>query len=170
MAPPGIFPRQARQVFDVTGAGDTVVGTLALALSTGAIIERRRDVWQTMPRGSSSAWSAPRPSRHNSSRRRSDMTKAAPSVMVVIPARYGSSRFPGKPLVELAGKPMIQHVYEQAMACRAGAGCLGRHRRRTDQTGGGAIRRARRHGSRRLSDRHRSSRRSGPHVRPGTIL
>lgn len=41
------------------------------------------------------------------------------SVTVVIPARYGSSRFPGKPLVELLGKPMIQHVYEQAKACRA---------------------------------------------------
>lgn len=33
---------------------------------------------------------------------------------VVIPARYGSSRFPGKPLKEIAGKPMIQHVWEQA--------------------------------------------------------
>ena len=41
------------------------------------------------------------------------------SVTVVIPARYGSSRFPGKPLVGLLGKPMIQHVYEQAKACRA---------------------------------------------------
>lgn len=40
------------------------------------------------------------------------------SVTVVIPARYGSSRFPGKPLVDLMGKPMIQHVYEQAKACR----------------------------------------------------
>jgi D-beta-D-heptose 7-phosphate kinase/D-beta-D-heptose 1-phosphate adenosyltransferase len=30
------IPTQARQVYDVTGAGDTVVGTLALALSTGA--------------------------------------------------------------------------------------------------------------------------------------
>jgi 3-deoxy-manno-octulosonate cytidylyltransferase (CMP-KDO synthetase) len=47
------------------------------------------------------------------------MTKAVPSVMVVIPARYGSSRFPGKPLVMLGRKPMIQHVYEQAAACRA---------------------------------------------------
>ena len=46
------------------------------------------------------------------------MTKAAPSVMVVIPARYGSTRFPGKPLVMLGRKPMIQHVYEQAAACR----------------------------------------------------
>jgi len=35
---------------------------------------------------------------------------------VVIPARYGSSRFPGKVLAKLAGKPMIQHVYERASA------------------------------------------------------
>ncbi len=35
-------------------------------------------------------------------------------VVIVIPARYGSSRLPGKPLVSLAGKPMIQRVYEQA--------------------------------------------------------
>lgn len=39
------------------------------------------------------------------------------SVTVVIPARYGSSRFPGKPLAMLAGKPLIQHVYERAKAC-----------------------------------------------------
>lgn len=38
-------------------------------------------------------------------------------VTVVIPARYGSSRFPGKPLILLNGKPLIQHVYEQAAAC-----------------------------------------------------
>jgi 3-deoxy-manno-octulosonate cytidylyltransferase (CMP-KDO synthetase) len=31
----------------------------------------------------------------------------------IIPARYASSRFPGKPLADLAGKPMIQRVYEQ---------------------------------------------------------
>jgi 3-deoxy-D-manno-octulosonate cytidylyltransferase len=35
-------------------------------------------------------------------------------VAIVIPARYGSSRLPGKPLVEIDGKPMIQHVYERA--------------------------------------------------------
>jgi 3-deoxy-manno-octulosonate cytidylyltransferase (CMP-KDO synthetase) len=34
---------------------------------------------------------------------------------VVIPARYASSRLPGKPLVEIAGKPMIQHVWERAV-------------------------------------------------------
>ncbi|MCR8718291.1 3-deoxy-manno-octulosonate cytidylyltransferase [Pseudomonas syringae] len=33
---------------------------------------------------------------------------------VVIPARYGSSRFPGKPLKTIAGKPMVQLVWEQA--------------------------------------------------------
>jgi 3-deoxy-D-manno-octulosonate cytidylyltransferase len=32
----------------------------------------------------------------------------------VIPARYGSTRFPGKPLADIAGDPMIQHVYERA--------------------------------------------------------
>jgi 3-deoxy-manno-octulosonate cytidylyltransferase (CMP-KDO synthetase) len=34
---------------------------------------------------------------------------------VVIPARYASVRLPGKPLLELAGKPMIQHVYQRAV-------------------------------------------------------
>lgn len=36
------------------------------------------------------------------------------SFVAVIPARFASTRFPGKPLVLIAGKPMIQHVYEQA--------------------------------------------------------
>ena len=35
-------------------------------------------------------------------------------VVVIIPARYASTRLPGKPLVPLAGKPMIQRVYERA--------------------------------------------------------
>ena len=35
-------------------------------------------------------------------------------VWAVIPARYASTRFPGKPLVSLAGKPMIQHVHDRA--------------------------------------------------------
>jgi len=38
-------------------------------------------------------------------------------ILGVIPARYGSSRFPGKPLADILGKPMIQRVYEQAMEC-----------------------------------------------------
>lgn len=33
---------------------------------------------------------------------------------IIIPARYASSRLPGKPLLDIAGKPMIQHVYERA--------------------------------------------------------
>ena len=34
------------------------------------------------------------------------------SVVAIIPARYGSTRLPGKPLADIGGKPMIQHVYE----------------------------------------------------------
>lgn len=41
------------------------------------------------------------------------MPSRNPSVTVVIPARFGSSRFPGKPLARLLGKPLIQHVYER---------------------------------------------------------
>lgn len=37
----------------------------------------------------------------------------------IIPARYASSRFPGKPLVDINGKPMIQRVYEQAKKATA---------------------------------------------------
>jgi 3-deoxy-manno-octulosonate cytidylyltransferase (CMP-KDO synthetase) len=37
------------------------------------------------------------------------------SFIVVIPARYHSMRLPGKPLLELGGKPMIQHVFERAL-------------------------------------------------------
>lgn len=33
--------------------------------------------------------------------------------LALIPARYASSRFPGKPLADISGKPMIQHVYER---------------------------------------------------------
>ena len=41
--------------------------------------------------------------------------------VIVIPARYGSSRLPGKPLLDIVGKPMIQHVYERALGV-AGVG------------------------------------------------
>lgn len=41
------------------------------------------------------------------------------SFTVIIPARFASSRLPGKPLMDIAGKPMIQHVYEQA--CKSAA-------------------------------------------------
>lgn len=38
---------------------------------------------------------------------------------VVIPARHASTRLPGKPLLPIAGKPMLQHVYERAMQSAA---------------------------------------------------
>ena len=41
------------------------------------------------------------------------------SFIVVIPARFGSTRFPGKPLALINGKPMIQHVYERSMLAGA---------------------------------------------------
>ena len=42
------------------------------------------------------------------------MINNPPTVLGIIPARYGSSRLNGKPLADIAGKPMIQHVYERA--------------------------------------------------------
>jgi 3-deoxy-manno-octulosonate cytidylyltransferase (CMP-KDO synthetase) len=42
----------------------------------------------------------------------------AVTVLGVIPARYGASRFPGKPLIPLWGKPMLRHVWERARAAR----------------------------------------------------
>src|SRR5882757_8056609 len=38
-------------------------------------------------------------------------------ILGIIPARFESTRFPGKPLVDIAGKSMIQRVYEQAKKC-----------------------------------------------------
>ncbi len=45
-----------------------------------------------------------------------------PKILGVIPARFASSRFPGKPLALIAGKPMIQHVWERSRQ----SGCLSR--------------------------------------------
>ena len=42
-------------------------------------------------------------------------TTADSDFAIIIPARYRSTRFPGKPLAEIAGKPMIQHVWERCM-------------------------------------------------------
>ena len=39
--------------------------------------------------------------------------------VVIIPARYGSSRFPGKPLVDINGKPMVRHVIDRAFEAGA---------------------------------------------------
>lgn len=38
-------------------------------------------------------------------------------VTVIIPARYASTRFPGKPLADLCGRPMIEWVYERSALC-----------------------------------------------------
>ena len=44
---------------------------------------------------------------------------AAPDYTVIIPARFGASRLPGKPLAELGGKPIVQWVHERALASGA---------------------------------------------------
>ncbi len=40
------------------------------------------------------------------------------TVLAILPARYGSTRFPGKPLVPIAGKPMIEHVWERTRTAK----------------------------------------------------
>ena len=40
-------------------------------------------------------------------------------VLGVLPARWGSTRFPGKPLHQIAGLPLIQHVWNRCIGCRA---------------------------------------------------
>jgi len=47
------------------------------------------------------------------------MTLPNPDFHIVIPARFDSKRFPGKPLALINGKPMIQHVYEVALCTEA---------------------------------------------------
>ncbi|MFQ5798719.1 MAG: 3-deoxy-manno-octulosonate cytidylyltransferase [Bacteroidota bacterium] len=47
------------------------------------------------------------------------MTHSKPDVIGVIPARYGSTRLRGKPLIDLCGKPMVQHTYERASRARS---------------------------------------------------
>lgn len=42
-----------------------------------------------------------------------------PNVRIAIPARYASSRLPGKPLIEIAGRPLIEHVWRRARAAGA---------------------------------------------------
>jgi 3-deoxy-manno-octulosonate cytidylyltransferase (CMP-KDO synthetase) len=43
------------------------------------------------------------------------LSKANGKIIAVIPARYASTRLPGKPLIDLCGKPMVQHVYERTI-------------------------------------------------------
>lgn len=46
------------------------------------------------------------------------------SALVIIPARMGATRFPGKPLAQLSGKPVIQHVYENSIGAPGVDGAL----------------------------------------------
>jgi 3-deoxy-manno-octulosonate cytidylyltransferase (CMP-KDO synthetase) len=39
-------------------------------------------------------------------------------IVAIIPSRYDSSRFPGKPLASIAGRPMIEHVHRRVSGCR----------------------------------------------------
>ncbi len=48
----------------------------------------------------------------------------ANEIVAVIPARYGAQRFPGKPLAPIAGKPMIQHVWERVRQAKSITGVL----------------------------------------------
>ena len=43
----------------------------------------------------------------------------SPKILALIPARMGSSRFPGKPMTQILGKPMIGHVYENVSKCNS---------------------------------------------------
>ena len=66
------------------------------------------------------------------------------TALAVIPARYGSTRFPGKPLALLHGKPLIQHVYERvAKAARVAEVVVAtddeRIQRAVEQFGGTAV-------------------------------
>jgi len=42
-----------------------------------------------------------------------------PEIIAIIPARYGSTRFPGKAIAEIHGKPLIQHVYERVSLAKS---------------------------------------------------
>ena len=41
------------------------------------------------------------------------------NIVGIIPARFGSTRFPGKPLALIAGKPLLQHVVEQCQRAKS---------------------------------------------------
>jgi 3-deoxy-manno-octulosonate cytidylyltransferase (CMP-KDO synthetase) len=77
-------------------------------------------------------------------------------ILALIPARMGSSRFPGKPMAELLGKPMIGHVYDRVrrspvLTATAVATCDEEIRRYIESIGGNAVMTSDRH--ERASDR-----------------
>ncbi len=55
---------------------------------------------------------------------RQALSRSAPDFVVVIPARYASTRLPGKALLDIAGKPMVVHVAERAQASGAAEVCI----------------------------------------------
>ena len=59
------------------------------------------------------------------------------SFSVVIPARFAATRLPGKPLLDIAGKPMLQRTYEQALASRADRVVIATDDERIEESGSG---------------------------------
>ena len=59
--------------------------------------------------------------------------------VAVIPARYASTRFPGKALADIAGRPMIEHVYRRAAVPHGRRRRARRHRRRAHCRGGADV-------------------------------
>ncbi len=57
------------------------------------------------------------------------------SYTVVIPSRYGSSRLPGKPLLSIGDKPMVQHVWERASRSAAERVIIATDDERIEQAG-----------------------------------
>ena len=67
------------------------------------------------------------------------------AAVAVIPARWASVRFPGKALVVIRGKPLVQHVWERASRARDGRAGGRRDGRRADRRGRARLRRRGRH-------------------------
>src|SRR3954465_2053252 len=63
-------------------------------------------------------FASPALSRHERKTAPPHLSTPRSQVLVVIPARWGSTRFPGKPLHLLAGKPLVQHVWERCPRCQ----------------------------------------------------
>ena len=81
------------------------------------------------------------------------------SFVVIIPARYASTRLPGKPLVDINGKPMIVHVLERARESGAERVIVATDHpdvARAVEAAGGEV-----HDPRRSPVRHRAAGRSG---------
>ena len=67
--------------------------------------------------------------------------KDTTEVLAVIPARYASTRFPGKPLATIAGRAMIQHVVARVRQARAVSRIVVATEDDANQEGGGILRR-----------------------------